>query len=227
VRFVNAEGQKSPFSNFIFFEPISNAAKSPILAAPVATQTSVNLLWLPPQENIDATAPANIIGYNLYRKSKQNEKPLLLNNSLLAQTEFEDKTFKFGENYEYFVRTISAGSNGIQIESINSNLVSITPQDIFPPSAPEGFTIAAAPGNLSVFFAASAEPDVIGYNIFRTTKPELPPEQWQKLNDAPISAASFQDTKVESGQKYFYFVVAIDSAGNVSRKSETVSEAAP
>jgi hypothetical protein len=227
VRFVNAENQKSPFSNFIFFEPISNAAKSPILAVPVVTQTAINLSWQPPQENVDASVPVNVLGYNLYRKSNRIEKPQQINNSLLSQTQFDDKNFKFGDEYEYFVRTISAGSNGAQIESVDSNSVTIAPKDVFPPAAPEGLTIAAAPGNLSIFFAASAEPDVIGYNIFRTTEPELPPEQWQKLNDALITAASFQDTKVESGQKYFYFVAAIDSAGNVSQPSETISETAP
>lgn len=229
VRFVNSEGQKSSFSNFIFFEPISNAAKSPILAAPVTTQTAINLRWQPPQENIDASAPANIIGYNVYRKSKRGaeEEPLQLNNSPLSQIEFEDKNFRFGDDYEYFVRTVSAGSNGTQIESVNSNSVVVTPRDVFPPAAPDGLTIAAAPGNLSVFFAASAESDVIGYNIFRTTKPELPQSQWEKLNDALISATSFQDTKVESGQKYFYFVAAVDSAGNSSQPSEIVSETVP
>lgn len=227
VRFVNSDNQKSPFSNFIFFEPISNAAKPPILSVPNITQTAINLLWQAPLENIDGSAPVNVLGYNVYRKSMNGEKLQQLNNSPLLKIAFEDKNFKFGESYEYFVRTISAGSNGTQIESVNSNSVAIQPKDIFPPAAPENLTIAAAPGNLSVFFAASVEPDVIGYNIFRSTKMDLPLDQWQKLNGVPFSATSFQDTKIEAGQKYFYYAIALDSAGNVSNPSEIVSETAP
>ncbi|HEX8196855.1 MAG TPA: fibronectin type III domain-containing protein, partial [Pyrinomonadaceae bacterium] len=66
-----------------------------------------------------------------------------------------------------------------------------------------------------------------GYNIFRTTDSQTPPERWQKLNGAPLSATSYQDTNVESGQRYFYYVVAVDSAGNVSQPSEIVSELVP
>lgn len=227
VRFVNRENQKSPFSNFIFFEPIGNAAKPPILGQPVPTQTTINLSWQMPTENIDGTQPANVLGFNVYRKSKQTEEPQRLNPSLLSESSFEDKNFRFGEDYEYFVRTVSTGANGIQIESSDSNAIEITPRDIFPPAAPEGLTIAAAPGNLSVFYAANAEPDVIGYNIFRTTTPGLARERWQKLNADALTATAYQDVKVETGQKYYYYVTAIDSAGNNSQPSEIVSETAP
>lgn len=227
VRFVNQENQKSPFSNFIFFEPVSNAAKPPLLAEAIVSQTSINLRWLAPPENVDGSKPANVLGYNLYRKSNQTEKPSQINASLLSEPDFEDKNFKFGEEYQYFVRAVSAGINGIQVESGDSNIARIVPKDVFPPRAPEGLTIAAAPGNLSVFFAANSEPDAIGYNIFRTTDSRTPPERWQKLNTAPLSATSYQDTKVESGQRYYYYVVAVDSAGNVSQPSEIVSELVP
>jgi fibronectin type 3 domain-containing protein len=227
VRFVNQENQRSPFSNFVFFEPVSNAAIPPSLALPMVSQTSINLRWQVPQENIDGSKPANVLGYNLYRKSNQIEKPTQLNASLLPTPDFEDKNFRFGEEYEYFVRAVSDGVNGIQVESGDSNIAKIVPKDVFPPRAPEGLTIAAAPGNLSVFFAANIEPDVIGYNIFRTTDSQTLPERWQKLNTAPLSAISYQDTKVESSQRYYYYVVAVDSAGNVSQPSEIVSDLAP
>jgi fibronectin type 3 domain-containing protein len=227
VRFVNQENQKLPFSNFVFFEPLSNAAKPPMLAEAIVSQTSINLSWQPPPENVDNTKPANVLGYNLYRKSNQTEKPTQINASLLSETDFEDKNFKFGDEYQYFVRAVSAGVNGIQVESSDSNTAKITPKDVFSPPPPEGLTIAAAPGNLSVFFAANAEQDVIGYNIFRTTDSQTPPERWQKLNGVPLSATSYQDTKVESGQRYYYYVVAVDSAGNQSQPSEIVSELVP
>ncbi|MDQ4121836.1 MAG: fibronectin type III domain-containing protein [Acidobacteriota bacterium] len=227
IRFVNRENQRSGFSNFVFFEPISNAAKPPLLGEPIVSQTSINLRWEAPTENLDESEPVNVIGYNVYRKSKNADKPSRLNSSLLPSSDFEDKNFKFGENYEYFVRAVSAGANGVPVESNDSNITKITPLDLFPPSPPVGLTIAAAPGNLSIFFAANSEPDVIGYNIFRTTMPETPREKWQKLNETPFAATSYQDTKIESGQRYYYYVTAVDSAGNASKPSEIVSESVP
>lgn len=227
VRFVNAEGQRSSFSNFVFFEPAFNIAESPTLNPVEVNQNAVNLSWQPPSKNIDTTKPANVVGYHVYRQKEAAEKASRINSSLLSNAFFADNNFKFGDKYEYFVRAVSVGANGAQVESADSNSVSVTPRDVFPPKPPAGLTIAAAPGNLSVFFAANAEPDVIGYNIFRTTESNLPAAQWLKLNDNPFNATSFQDTKVESGRTYFYYVVAVDSAGNISQPSELISETAP
>ncbi len=43
----------------------------------------------------------------------------------------------------------------------------------------------------------------------------------------PLQRTTFQDDAVSSGQRYFYYVVALDAAGNVSRPSEVESETAP
>jgi len=48
-----------------------------------------------------------------------------------------------------------------------------------------------------------------------------------KLNPTLLTRTSFQDDKVESGKKYYYYVIAVDTAGNVSQPSEVVSETAP
>ena len=40
-------------------------------------------------------------------------------------------------------------------------------------------------------------------------------------------ANTFQDTRVESGKTYYYYLTAVDKAGNVSGTSEVVSETVP
>ena len=52
-------------------------------------------------------------------------------------------------------------------------------------------------------------------------------ERWTKLNAALLTRTTYQDETVESGKKYYYYLTAIDSAGNVSQPSEVVSETAP
>ena len=150
-----------------------------------------------------------------------------INTSLVSETRFSDKNFKFGDTYRYLVRSVSLGTEGAQVESLNSNVLSVSPRDVFKPSAPTSITVAAAPGRLSLFFPANPELDVAGYNIYRSTDPDLPKEKWTKLNSDLLTRTTFQDEKVEAGKKYYYYVEAVDQVGNVSPPSEVVSETVP
>jgi hypothetical protein len=87
----------------------------------------------------------NLLGYNVYRTDEsQNElgnQPI--NSTLISGTEYADKNFQFGKDYRYIVRAVSLGTGGAQVESLNSNSVSVSPKDIFPPAAPERPSVAA------------------------------------------------------------------------------------
>jgi len=122
---------------------------------------------------------------------------------------------------------VSLGTDGAQVESLNSNSLSVSPRDIFAPSAPGRISIAPAPGRLSMFFPANPEADVAGYEIYRSTDPDLPKERWTKLTPALLAKTTFLDENVESGKRYYYYIKAIDRAGNVSPPSEVESESVP
>jgi hypothetical protein len=231
VRYVNAAGQRASFSNFLLLEPAARIAKPPTLIATgkESTEDAITISWQPPTENIDGSTPVNLLGYNVYRvaESESEVSPAPINTALIAGTRFVDQNFKFGETYRYIVRSVSLGTEGGQVESLNSNPITVSPKDIFKPSAPTSITVAAAPGRLSIFFPANPEADVAGYNIFRSTDPDLPKSQWTKLNGALLNRTTFQDEKVESGKRYYYYLTAVDGAGNVSDASEVVSEVVP
>ena len=125
------------------------------------------------------------------------------------------------------MRSVSLGTGGAQVESLNSNTVAVAPADTFKPSAPGPLTIAAAPGRLSLFFPANPERDVVGYNIYRSTDPALPKDRWTKLNEQLWTRTTYQDETVERGKQYYYYLMAVDAAGNVSAPSEVVSETVP
>lgn len=245
---VYGDNRRSNFSNFAIVTPFFNVAAAPVNLAAAVTQQAVRLDWQKPVVNLDRTPATNLIGYNLYRTEKQPEAnaasaanaanssaqnstvaaaPRLLNQTPLGDASFEDRTFEFGKSYEYFVRSVSLAENNTPVESQDSNRVSIKPQDVFAPAAPIGLTVAAAPNRLSLFFAANQEPDIAGYVVFRATNENEPLDKWLRLNQDLIATTTFQDLTVESGQKYFYYVRAVDNAGNQSEPSETVSEVAP
>jgi hypothetical protein len=232
VRYVNAAGQRASFSNFLLIEPAASVSLPPVVApSPEVLENAITVRWDAPDANVDGTRPANLLGYNVYRSSGSQNEPAQtpLNTRPVSANSFADQAFKFGEEYVYVVRAVSLGTGGEPVESLNSNAVTARPADVFPPAPPTGLTAAASPSPLriSVFFAANQERDVVGYDLFRSNDPDLPKGSWTKLNREPLQRTTFQDEAVRSGQKYFYYVVAIDAAGNVSRPSEVQSETAP
>jgi predicted phage tail protein len=233
IRYVNASGQRAAFSNFVNIEPAARIAQAPTLSSPPAVQEdAITISWQAPAANIDNSTPVNLLGYNIYRTDESQTQPgnQPLNPAPISTTEYADKNFQFGNNYRYIVRSVSLGTGGAQVESLNSNAVSVSPRDLFAPAAPERPSVAApepSSARLAIFFAANKEPDIAGYNLYRSTDPDQPKDSWTKLNQALLTRTTFQDDKVESGKTYYYYVRAVDKAGNVSPPSEVGSEKAP
>jgi hypothetical protein len=230
VRYVNASGQRASFSNFLLIELAAKIAEPPTITSSEVSANAITIKWNPPAANIDGSTPVNLLGYNIYRVEKsQNEiGQTPINSTLVSGTQFSDQNFRFGEEYNYVLRSVSLGTGGAQVESLNSNAQKVTPLDTFKPSAPEKPTIGApAPGRLSIFFASNPERDVAGYFIYRTTDPTVPLVKWTKITQNLLTRTTFQDETVESGQKYYYYIIAVDSSGNVSEPSPVESETAP
>lgn len=227
IRFVNDSGQKAAFSNFLLIEPTAKVADNPKSLTAEVSQENILLNWAAPQINIDGSKPVNIVGYNIYRSAAKTENAKLLNDKPISDTRFQDNFFEFDREYFYFIRSVSVGNSGEPIESAESNIVGILPKDTFVPTAPASITIAAVPGNISIFFASNPERDIVGYSIYRSTDSALDKSKWQLLNTDLLKTNTFQDTKIETGTKYFYYLKATDAKGNLSEPSEIVSETAP
>lgn len=231
ITYVNAAGQRAAFSNFLNIEPAARIARPPTLLASgkEVEEAGVTITWQPPTANIDDSTPVNLLGYNVYRvdlsQTEMGQTPI--NAALVSGTQFTDKNVKFGETYRYIVRSVSLGTEGAQVESLNSNTLTISPQDTFPPSAPTSISVVAAPGRISLFFPANPEPDVAGYYVYRSTDPDLSKDRWLRLNQMLLTRTTFQDDRVEAGKRYYYYLTAVDQAGNVSVPSEVVSEVVP
>jgi hypothetical protein len=232
LRYVNASGQRAAFSNFLTIEPAARIAQPPVLSSPAKiAEDAITLTWQPPAANIDGSTPVNLLGYNIYRmdesQTELNQTPI--NSALVSGTTYSDRNFKFGQDYRYIVRSVSLGTGGAQVESLNSNAVPAQARDTFAPAPPERPSIAPDPsfGRLAIFFAANKETDVAGYNIYRSTDPNLPKPNWTKLNSELLTRTNYRDERVESGKTYYYYIVAVDNAGNVSQPSEVASETVP
>ena len=226
IRFVNASGQKAAFSNFFLIEPTAKIASEATELIGNVTQQAIKLSWNKPVRNVDGTTPANIIGFNLYRRLKSKPPYKRLNSTPIKTGEYTDIFFSFETEYSYLIRVVSLGRGGQSIESRASEILNVLPKDTFAPNPPDAITIASAPNTISIFFATNVEKDVVKYRIFRTTTPSNPKENWKLITPNGIKTNTYRDTKVESGKTYYYYLVAIDKFDNVSAPSEVVSEEA-
>src|SRR5439155_11005441 len=105
-------------------------------------ENAITITWQPPAANIDGSTPVNLLGYNVYRVGESGEisGQTPINEALVSGTQYQDKNFKFGDSYRYVVRAVSLGTEGAQVESLNSNSITVSPRDTFPPSAPASIT---------------------------------------------------------------------------------------
>ena len=231
VRYVNAAGQRAAFSNFLLIEPAAKVAQPPVITRTgnELSETALTVTWEAPRTNIDGSTPVNLLGYNVYRTTASQPEPSQtpINQAPVTTTQYQDRNFKFGEKYTYVVRSVSLGTEGKPVESLNSNSLELSPVDTYAPSAPGQISPAPAPGRIALFWPANPEADVAGYFIYRSTDQNLAKEKWTKLTPALYTRTTFTDENVEAGKTYYYYVTAVDTAGNVSQPSEVVSETVP
>ncbi|MEQ1921177.1 MAG: hypothetical protein ABL952_01595 [Pyrinomonadaceae bacterium] len=227
IRFVNSSGQKAAFSNSLLIEPASKIANGPASLLAEASQDAVLLKWQAPTSNIDGSQPVSVLGYNVYRSNSEKEPANLLNKTPITTTSFDDEFFDFSKDYYYFVRAVSVGVQAEPVESVESNILKFKAIDSFAPSAPSAITVAAAPNAISIFFAVNPEKDIAGYRIYRSINKDRAKDKWELLTPQLLQTNTYQDTKVESGKTYYYYITATDKTGNVSSLSDVVSETVP
>jgi hypothetical protein len=227
VRLVTASGIAADFSNFALITPLFDLASPPSGLKARQREREIEISWIAPKTNENGTTPANVVAYNIYR-SADNGSLVKLNDEPLKELRFIDNRFEFGKKYEYVLRGLSTLPDDTSLKNaVESNVsapLKLVPEDTFPPSAPSPITIASIGGLVSLYWPLNPEPDVAGYNIYRSTVENSPMEKWTKLNPQLHKTASFRDDKVEVGKEYFYQITAVDAYGNESVRSETKSE---
>lgn len=142
---------------------------------------------------------------------------------------YEDSQAEFGRSYAYAVRSV-VDYSGREVESSNSNTVTITVRDIVPPSGPRGLVVVfmpaegQTPAHLELSWSINPETDVAGYNVYRS---EAQGELGTRLNQDLLPSPAFRDMSTTVGHSYFYKVTAVDDSGNESSTSAAVSGEVP
>jgi predicted phage tail protein len=198
------------------------------------------LTWTPPQKTAVGTV-APIALYRIFRRevtqttapsptpqASQSQK-LSVQIGDCPAPPFRDTQIQFGKTYVYTVRSVVQYPD-LQIESLDSPPITVSPLDTFPPAAPQGLVVVlvpaqgAAPAYLDLSWSISAENDIAGYNIYRTEQEGAP---GQKQNPELLRTPAFRDMNTLPGHRYFYTVTAVDRVGNESPVSVPASGEVP
>lgn len=87
-----------------------------------------------------------------------------------------------------------------------------------------GTGVTPQPHRVDLTWSASQSPDVVGYNIYRST---VSGGGYTKVNGPLNSDTSYTDTTVTAGQTYFYIAKAVDGNDMESGSSNQVQVAVP
>jgi hypothetical protein len=168
--------------------------------------------------------------YEVYEIPKSVESggpavlPAAVNAEPLTGTELRLAGVTFDVERCFAVRAVDT-LEGSAVRGPRSEPACVTPVDTFPPAAPRSLQAVAGAGAISLIWEPGAERDLAGYIVLRG---EAPGETLAPLTAAPIQETSFTDTSVQSGVRYVYAVVTVDSASpqNVSAQSNRAEETA-
>jgi hypothetical protein len=203
------------------------------------TEPAIELSWSAPVRTSAGEALPAIAGYRIYRGELDSQthgavtKDLALNKWISPLTalgtsstnSYRDTQFEFGKTYVYVVRTLVT-TEGIEIESDNSELAALTAIDIFPPAPPQGLVAAVLPGAtpdsllVDLSWSINLETDLAGYRVYRS---EQEGTKGQLVTGDLLPTPAVRDTSVEPGHRYWYSVTAVDRAGNESAPGTPVA----
>lgn len=123
----------------------------------------------------------------------------------------------FGMDTLYFSATDSDGSSAVDTVLLTINDVND------PPASPSNFVADAGDDIVTLSWTANNEADLLRYRVYRATSNSLPNAP---LDSVSAAATSYADQTVTNGTTYYYWLVALDSAGLASAAT-AAAEATP
>jgi hypothetical protein len=196
------------------------------------TESGVELNWGMSAVTAAGETASAITGYRIYRSEIRPSAPASspqdlpqgkpeLHPGLLGSSEtnsYRDTSVVFDHTYVYIVRSVIQ-AEGNELESSDSQPVTVTPRDIFPPAVPQGLVAALLPGStpgtvlVDLSWSINLETDLAGYRVYRS---EQEGTRGQLVTPDLLLTPAVRDNSVEPGHRYWYTVTAVDRAGNES-----------
>ena len=211
VRAENDTAQESGNSSEVNATPADAPPSPPTGLAATPQNSQVSLDWS------DNSEP-DLSGYDVHRSASPGGPYTKVNGPLVSTSDYVDTGLTNGTTYYYVVTAVDTGSN----ESGNSSEASATPEAT-PPAAPTGLIATAGQDQVSLDWNDNGEPDLAGYNVYRSTTGGGP---YTKVNGSLVGPSAFTDSGLTGGVAYYY-VVRAENTGAQESGDSNESNATP
>ncbi len=211
LRSAGPSGRFSKWSNLVTLQVVK-PLPAPVDVKAESAAGGVELTWRLPEQR-----PGVV--FDVLRKGER-EKELLVAGST-DRNSFVDTGAQYGAKYEYAVEATEKAGDSKAVGD-RSALVSIVPEDKFPPAVPAGLTVLAGMHSAELNWERVTDRDLAGYRVYRAEGDGA----FERISDT-LAAPGFSDKGVTSGRKYRYRITSIDGKGNESAPSESVEIAIP
>ena len=155
------------------------------------------------------------VSYNIYRFDDDTYPLEPVNQALLTTAAFTDRTAQNGKRYKYEVRSVRL--DGTMRWEGEGATVEAVPEDRTPPDPPRNLVSEKKEGGVTISWEKNAEPDLLGYNIYR-----IGPGKPEKLNKDLLTEPHFFDVTPGTLRYISYYVTAVDRSGNESGSSREI-----
>ncbi len=161
---------------------------------------------------VGMTMVSDLAKLNVYRRNLSGGKEELIAAARTLPYTFTDSTAKMLQSYEYSAEAID--SSGNKSAKAVSNTVMV--KSMFVPAAvPRVTAVLQKMNGVKLTWVAVQEPDIAGYNVYRST---LPNGNFTRLNKDILKTTSYTDAGGET--QYFYKVRPVNNSGTEGDWSE-------
>ncbi len=176
--------------------------------------------------NWDKNTEPDLAGYLIFRKIKSNSKRfVLLNANPIADNFYIDSlSINIKNEFQYQVVAMDTSYNRSEF----SEIAFATMPDVVPPAKPYIKSVTSKDEKLVIEWIRNVDTDLMGYDVYRSVKIDTTVTT-EKVNANLLTATVnvFTDRWATPGTKYYYHLIARDSSGNQSARSEIFSGIIP
>jgi|GEM_PF-4901461 len=208
LKATDISGNISEFSSAVSATPVDNIAPSaPQEVEASADFEAVTLTW---QKNTEF----DLANYGMYR-SEENQPNTATQIALIAKTDtlYTDTRVENDVTYYYWMKAFDASNNG----SAFSLGVSAMPQDLAP-AAPVFTDVFGTDERVELNWQRNTEFDIVSYTLYRALENDFDSAEQVALIAHPEN--EYVDFEIENMITYFYWLAAVDDAGNKSDLSD-------
>jgi hypothetical protein len=186
--------------------PPATAASPAPEAAPASEAT--------PAPDASPSPPPRASGFNAYRRTEPGSYGAPLNAEPLLEAAYLDAAAPLLAQVCYQVRTVVSDDPLIESEATPEACVRV--EDKKAPAAPTGVATLPVGDGIEVSWSPSSETDLVLYRVYRKARGAAA----VPVAEVKAPDTSAVDGEAELGQRFQYYVTAIDAAGNESPPSD-------